>query len=489
MDKKTTRRDFIKKSGVAIAGLSLADLKASSLADMKVPSLAGARSSSMKAPIIDTKNRIIGANEKIRMGFIGVGNRGTQLLHMFMEQPDCEVAALCDVYEPYVLRDYSKVNKRYIKDMERQIPKMGETFPNDVKRFKDYRKMLEDKSIDAVCIATPDHWHALQTIDSIHAGKDVFCEKPLSKTIAEGRAMVRAYEKSNQVVGVCLNRRGAPSFQKLAKEIPAGKIGEVTFGMASYVTNMYPNGIGKFTPETPPHDFDWDMWLGPKPYAPYQYNIAPYKFRWWEEYGNQISNNGVHYLDLLRWLINEEAPIAVSAHGGNYVIDDDRTIPDTMHVVYEFASGKMLTLTLLEASSGSFVPHGFLELRGTHGTLHAGENDYKITPTTRGTFQTWRKLMEPEEYEINKDDVLLIDGSYKGSAFNLIRNFLDCVKSRKEPWATLETAHRSTTLAHLGTIAMKTQQRIEWDAKSERITNSREANKYLSYKYRKPWKL
>ncbi|WP_352421792.1 Gfo/Idh/MocA family oxidoreductase [Proteiniphilum sp.] len=473
MKEKTTRRDFLKKSSMAAAGLSISGMDHKSAA----------------VPIVDTKKRVIGANDKVRVGFIGVGNRGTQLLHLFMEQPDCEVAALCDVYEPYVTRDYSAVNPRYIQDMPRQIPKMEENFPTSVKQFKDYRQLLEDKSIDAVCIATPDHWHALQTIDAINAGKDVFVEKPLSKTIAEGRRMVEVGKSSRQIVTVGLNRRGAPTFQKLAKEIPAGKIGKITFASACHVSNMFPNGIGKLQPETPPKDFDWDMWLGPRAYRSYQYNIAPYMFRWWEDYANQISNNGVHYLDLLRWLLNEEAPIAVSAHGGKYIVDDDRTIPDTMHVTYEFKSGVLVTLSILEASSGSFIPHGFLEFRGTKGTLHTGENDYKITPASAGQFQTWKPMINQENYSLEKDDTLLIDGSYKNSAYSLIRNFLDCVKSREEPWATLEIGHRSTTMAHLGTIAMMTRERLEWDAVNERFTNSDIANRYLSYEYRKPWKL
>ncbi len=468
MKSKTTRRDFIKKSSLAVAGLSLTQ---------------------KGFPLVDINKKIIGANDRVRTGFIGVGNRGTQLLHLFMEQPDCEIAALCDVYQPYLTRDYSKVDPRYIKAMPRQIPKMGEKFPAKVTLYDDYRKLLDDKSIDAVCIATPDHWHALQTIDSIHAGKDVYVEKPLSKTIDEGRKMVNAGKNSKQVVTVGLNRRGAPTFQKLAKEIPAGKIGKVTFASACHVSNMFPDGIGKMSPEMPPKDFDWDMWLGPRAYRPYQYNIAPYMFRWWEDYANQISNNGVHYLDLIRWLLNEEAPIAVSAHGGKFALDDDRTIPDTMHVTYEFASGTMVTLSILEASSESFIPYGFLELRGTKGTLYTGENDYKIVPTKPGQFQKWNKLMDAEEFSLDKNDELLIDGSYKNSASNLIRNFLDCVKSRNEPWATLETGHRSTTLAHLATIAMKTKQRLEWDAEKEVFMNSPEANKYLSYEYRKPWKL
>ncbi len=471
MDNKTTRRDFIKKSSLAVAGLSLAQ---------------------RGFPLIDLNKTIIGANDRINTGFIGVGNRGTQLMHLFMGQPDCEVAGLCDVYQPYTTRNYATVNPRYIKDLGDTgwpIPKMGEKFPKRVTQYTDYRKMLDNKDIDAVCISTPDHWHALQTIDAIKAGKDVFVEKPLSKTIAEGRAMVEVGKNSKQVITVGLNRRGAPTFQKLAKEVPAGKIGKITFAQACHVSNMFPNGIGKMGPETPPSDFDWDMWLGPRAYRPYQYNIAPYRFRWWEDYANQISNNGIHYLDLIRWLIDEEAPTSVSAHGGKFVIDDDRTIPDTMHVTYEFSSGVIVTINILEASSGSFLPSGFLEFRGTKGTLYTGENDYTITPTKAGQFQKWDKLMEPEKYSIREDDTLLIDGSYKGSAFSLIRNFLDCVKSREEPWATLEIGHRSTTLAHLGTIAMQTKQRLEWDGNKERFTNSNEANKLLSYKYRKPWKL
>lgn len=473
MDDKTSRRDFIKKASLAMAAVSVAP----------VNNLTATIKSKPQTP------RVIGPNDKIRMGFIGVGNRGTQLMHMFMENTDCEVAALCDVYEPYITRNYSAVNPRYIDMMPRQIPKMGEKFPNKVKMYTDYRKLLEDKSIDAVCIASPDHWHALQTIDAINAGKDVFVEKPLSKTIVEGRAMVNVGNNSKQIVAVGLNRRGAPTFQKLAKEIPAGKIGKVTFANACHVSNMAPNGIGKMFPEKPPKDFNWDMWLGPRAYRPYQYNIAPYMFRWWEDYANQVSNNGVHYLDLIRWLIDEEAPVAVSAHGGKFAVDDDRTIPDTMHITYEFSSGVIVTLSILEASSGSFIPHGFLELRGTKGTLHTGENDYKITPTKPGQFSTWKSLMEPETVNLNNKDVLLIDGSYKNSAAALIRNFLDCVKSREEPLATLEIGHRSTTMAHLATIAMQTQERLLWDAKEERFTNSEQANNYLSYDYRKPWKL
>jgi predicted dehydrogenase len=464
---KTSRRTFIAQTGLLTAGVSLGVTGISAMEYGRIP----------------------GANNKIRVGFIGIGNRGSQLLQLFMEQPDCEIAALCDIYEPYVLRDRSRVNPRYIKDMPDQIPTMGETFPNQVERYSDYRKLLENKNIDAVCIATPDHWHAIMTIDAIRAGKDVYIEKPLSKTIHEGRAMVNAGKNSKQIVTVGLNRRGAPTFQKLAREIPAGKIGKVTFASASHVGNMFPNGIGKMNPETPPAGFNWDLWLGPRAYRPYQYNIAPYRFRWWDDFCNQISNQGVHYLDLIRWMLNEEAPVAISSLGGKFAVDDDRTIPDTMQVTYEFSSGSIASVNILEASSGSFVPYGFIELRGTKGTLYTNENDYKIVPTSPGQFQSWDKLMDAEEFSLETSDKLLKDNSYKNSTANLIRNFLDCIKSRQTPWSTLEIGHRSTSLAHMASISLATGERLKWDPVKEVFTNSEAANKLLKYEYRAPWKL
>jgi predicted dehydrogenase len=244
-------------------------------------------------------------------------------------------------------------------------------------------------------------------------------------------------------------------------------------------------------PETPPKNFNWDEWLGPRADRPYQYNIAPYRFRWWEDYCNQISNNGVHYLDLIRWMLNEEAPKAVNAMGGKYAVDDDRTIPDTLQASYEFPSGSIATVQVLEASSGSFIPYGFIEMRGTKGTLYTNENDYKITPTNPGQFQSWKKLMEGEEYSLpgSDDDVLLRDNSFRNSTANLIRNFLDCIKSRNTPFSTLEIGHRSTTLAHLATISLITKQRLEWDAAKEVFKNSEAANKLLHYEYRKGYSL
>jgi len=463
--KNKTRREFIAKTGIVTVGVA-----------MGVPTMTAA-----------SYNRIIGANGKIRTGFIGIGNRGSQLLNLFMKQPDLEVAALCDIYEPYLLRDRSKVDPRYLKVMPGQVPKMGEAFANKPTLYNDYRKLLADKNIDAVCIATPDHWHAIQTIDAIKAGKDVYVEKPLTNTLVEGRKMVNAVEASDRIVAVGLNRRGNTVFQKLAKEIPAGKIGKVSVARAARISNMSPNGIGKLKPEQPPKDFNWDMWLGPRAYRPYQYNIAPYMFRWWSDYSSQMGNWGVHYMDAIRWLMGETAPVAITAHGGKFVLDHDADIPDTMQVTFEFASKKIISFSIFEASSGELFPYGELELRGTKGNLYASERGYRIVPATNGQFQSWGKQVEAEEYK--NPNQTLDDGSSADSTSGLIRNFLDCIKTRQKPFCTLEDGHRSTSFAHLANISVAVKQRLEWDSVNERFTNSQKANELLSYEYRKPWKL
>lgn len=364
-----SRRDFIKTSALAVTGLTfgLSSLSATSY------------------------SRITGANDRVRMGFIGVGNRGSQLLNLFMKNQDVEIAALCDVYEPYIHRDLSKVHPRYIAELGERIPKMGEKFSGNPDRYTDFRKLLDKKDIDAVCIATPDHWHATQTIMALHAGKDIYVEKPLTITLQEGRTMINAAAKTKQVVAVGLNRRGSSIYQGLAGKVQ-DKIGKVTVARAYHISNMYPDGIGNCQPENPPKDFNWDMWLGPRPFRPYQYNIAPYRFRWWKDYSSQMGNWGVHYMDVIRWMLGEQAPIAITAHGGKFVLKDDRTIPDTMEVTFEFASGAVAVFGMYEAGGGSVFSDGEVELRGTKGNLYISENGYKLDPGKPGQFQNGKLL-------------------------------------------------------------------------------------------------
>jgi predicted dehydrogenase len=358
---------------------------------------------------------------------------------------------------------------------------MTEKLNDNVARYKDFRRLLDRKDIDAVVIGTPDHWHAVQTIMACQAGKDVYVEKPLSITIHEGRKMVEAAKRYNRIVQVGLHRRSSKTYMQAVTDVQAGKIGKVTVARAYRISNMHPDGIGKYPDTTPPEGLDWDMWLGPRPMRPYKDNLVLYKFRWWQSYSSQMANWGVHYCDAIRWALGEQAPISISAHGGRFAIDDDRTIPDTMEVIFELPKGTLLVFGQYEANGGAALIEGEVELRGTLGNLCCGSEgkSFKIVPSRGGQFQDSSPKIEPSE-------IKSIDGDL---TVQHIRNFLDCVKSRKKTNCDMETGHRSTTFALLANIALATKSRIEWDPKNERIIANKKANNLLHYKYRKPWKL
>ena len=351
--------------------------------------------------------------------------------------------------------------------------------------YGDFRRVLQRKDVDSVVIASPDHWHAIMTFDACAAGKDVYVEKPLSKTVVEGRKMVEAARRYDRVVQVGTHRRSSKLYANVAELIAQDKVGKVTMSKAFRLSNMYPLGIGKEQPTEPPKDLDWEMWLGPRPLRSYQDNITPYKFRWWGLYSSQAANFGVHRLDAIRWLTGELAPASVCAMGGKFAVDDDRTIPDTMQATFEFASGRLAVFGQYEASQNLALPgdrelaRAKIELRGTQGTIYIGDPGYQIIPERGGQFQDGKDRMEAVR-----------EGTPDGNLTDQhTRNFLDCVKSRQRPTADVEIGHRSTTFSHLANISLQTRLRIEWDADAERITNSEEANELLHYEYRKPWKL
>lgn len=428
----------------------------------------------------------VGPNDRIRMGFIGIGNRGTQLLRLFMEQPDVDVVALCDIYDPFLQRDNSRIDPAWLQRVGPRLPNMTEKFAKPPKRYTDYRKLLDDPEIDAVCIATPDHWHAIQSIDAMHAGKDVYCEKPLTITIAEGRRMVQVQKETNRIAAVGLNRRGNPAYLKLAEILHKGGLGDIRAGAAIRVSNMFPDGIGKSAEVAPPAGFDWNAWLGPRAFRPYKYTYAPYFFRWHNDFSSQMGNWGVHYMDAIRWMMQEQAPCAISAHGSK-MIDHDGEISDNMNVTFEFASGRMIDFRILEACGGPEFPFGEIELRGTKGVAYANEQGFRITASKPGQFQTWKKPIEDQEFMVQEKG--LSDGSSSVSTNGLIRDFVACVKSRKAPLCPLEEGHRSTSFAHLANIALKMKQRLEWDAAAERFTNCEAANTLLHYTYREGYTL
>jgi predicted dehydrogenase len=455
---KTTRRGFLRRSTAATAGMAL-----------------GLNALGRRA--------VLGANEKIRVGFIGVGNRGTQLLQGFLAQKDAQIVALCDVYEPYLMRSHADVSKDVIDSIGERVPKMDEGLSDNVARYKDFRRVLDRKDIDAVVIATPDHWHAIQAILACQAGKDVYVEKPLSVTIHEGRKMVEAAAQHNRVVQVGLHRRSSEMYAGLAQDVQAGKIGKITVARAYRVSNMSPVGIGKYPDKAPPKELDWDLWLGPRAMRPYRDNLVLYKFRWWQAYSSQVANWGVHYCDAIRWMLKEEAPISISAHGGRFAIEDDRTIPDTMEVIFELPSGVLLVFGQYEANGILPLPSGEIEFRGTLGNLYTGAEGggYNVVASPGGQFQPSKPRIKSEDEPATKGGPNL--------TVQHIRNFLDCVQTRQRTHCDMETGHRSTTFALLANIALATRSRLDWDPRTERVTNNDEANKLLHYEYRRPWTL
>jgi len=202
-----------------------------------------------------------------------------------------------------------------------------------------------------------------------------------------------------------------------------------------------------------------------------------------------MGNWGVHYMDVIRWMVGETAPSAITAHGGKYAVKDDRDIPDTMEVLFEFDSGMIVKFSIHEANGGGGVHGGEVELNGAKGNLLASQNGYKVAPSRSGQFQDWKELVAPVEEKLEGNTKFGDLDIKENSTARLIRNFLDCVKDRNEPWCPLEEGHRSTSFAHLANIALEVGGRIEWDAINERITNNAKANDLLHYEYRKPWSL
>ena len=384
--------------------------------------------------------------------------------------------AISDVYEPYVDAARKKVG-------------------GEPKTFKDYRKLLEQKDIDAVIIATPDHWHALQFVEACQAGKDVYVEKPASLTISEGRQMANVANDTKRVTQVGLHRRSSKAFREAVERVRNGEIGQVTSAHCYHLTNEYPMGIGNPPDCPPPEGLDWDMWLGPAPKVAYNPNRCLYKFRWFRDYsGGQVTNQGTHYLDALQWALNQNAPQRISAVGGKYAIQDNREIPDTLEVTWEYAGPTIVTFWQHNVNAASGSKRNIdLELRGTKGTLIFAGNGYAILPENNRTLPI--PALSPIDRAGNRTQgaakktvgkAVEVGGTNATSQH--ARNFLDCVKSRKETNCPIETGHRSTTATLLANVAFDVGRPIRWDAEKEQVIDDADANRHLTKTYRAPWK-
>ena len=393
--------------------------------------------------------RVSGANDRIRLGLIGSGGRGREDWGTFLKEPDVEPVAVCDVYENFLNQGISMTGGK-------------------ATGHKDYRQLLDRKDVDAVIVATPDHWHALMAIAACDAGKDVYCEKPLSLTVAEGRRMLDAARLRKRVVQTGSQQRSGAHYIQAVRLIQEGTLGEVHRIHAGFQRNISP-GLKPAVFDAA--KLDWDMWLGPAPKRPFDPFRAIYNFRWfWDYSGGQMTNWGAHHLDIARWILGADAPLEVSGMGGRYGLTDGGETPDVQEVLYRFPKATVLWSTS-EVAEGKTST---LDIYGSKGMMSLTRAGYNVYPET------------PKGSKAPAIEALAMKGEDLNSPH--ARSFLDCMKSRKKPTADIEEGYRSAVLCHLGNISTRLGRSIRWDAAKERIVGDAEANTWLARPYRTPGK-
>ena len=419
--------------------------------------------------------RVLGANDRIQVGFIGYGLIGAQHVYDFKNQSDVDLAALSDVYQPRLEQGLAACGPR-------------------ARGYRDFRKLLDDKDIQAVVISTPDHWHALMTIMACAAGKDVYVEKPLTLFVAEGEWMVKAARRYNRVVQAGTQQRSGAHYRNAVDLLRRGHIGGIHSVRIGFFRNVMP-GFGTPPDSEPPADLDYDLWLGPAPLRRYNKNRSLYHFRWfWDYSGGQMTNLGAHEIDVVHWALEVKGPRAVCSGGGRFALEDNGETPDTQDAVFEYPRFTVVC-SIREASLGLGAGEG-LEFFGTKGSMTLSRSGYEVhadkrvppenqVPEFRGhpaggprrTVETGAALWTEPRVEKASNSLLASHA----------RNFLDCVKSRERPVADVEEGARTTTACLLANISLQVGRKIRWDANKNEIAGDDEAAARLARPYRKPW--
>ncbi|QDU94460.1 Gfo/Idh/MocA family protein [Lignipirellula cremea] len=390
------------------------------------------------------------ANETIVVGVMGVNGRGRSLARGFSQQPNCEVAYIADVDE------------RAIAGGQAAVDGFQKRKPEGV---ADFRKILDDQSVDVLVVAAPNHWHAPATILGCKAGKHVYVEKPCSQTAAEGELAVAAARKHSRVVQMGSQRRSRPSIIEGVERVQNGDIGRCLYARTWYNNRRGAIGVGKEM--APPKWLDYALWQGPAPERVYKDNVIHYNWHWHWHWGNgELGNNGVHALDVARWGMEVDYPTRVTSAGGRYRFEDDQETADTQMVSYEFGD-KMITWEGL-----SWSPFGDQDsmfgicFHGDEGTLLLQDTGYTI-------FDMRNKVVEKKEPS--------------GGDAEHFANFLDCIRTGERPNADIEIAHKSTLLCHLGNIAQRTGRALTTDPENGHIQDDAAAEKLWSREYNPKW--
>jgi predicted dehydrogenase len=426
-----------------------------------------------------TYGRVMGANDRVGIGYIGYGLIGKRHVLDFQAQPDVHSVAVAETHRG-------------------RLDEARATIGGSVKGHGDFRKLLDDHEVDAVVISTPDHWHALMTILACAASKDVYVEKPLTLFVREGRWMADVARRQKRVVQVGTQQRSGHHYQRAKELIQAGHIGKISSVRMSSYRNIMP-GYGSPADREPPPEIDWNLWQGPAPLRKYNPNRCIYHFRWfWDYSGGQITNLGQHSLDIVHWILGPEGPKSISSIGGRFSLLDNGETPDIQDALFEYP-GWTAIWSHREASRGPIHPFG-LEFFGTKGSLAISRRRFIVTPDPRVAPESTvpqfagpppvggpSAVKESQPKQLWTEPITDETGDPQAQFRQHVRNFLDCVKSRQTPLSDLESGHRVVSACHLANISLRQGRMIRWDSSKEEIFGDAEASKMLVRPYRTPW--
>jgi predicted dehydrogenase len=411
--------------------------------------------------------RVKGANDRVAVGFIGLGAMGSGNLGYSMKVPEIQPAALCDIYQPHLERAQAAARK-------------GGYEPKTV---ADFRDVIADKSLDAVCISTPDHWHAYMTVEACKAGKDVYVEKPACVYIDEGPKMVAAARKYKRIVQAGTMQRSGGYFKKASELVHSGILGDVTFCHAFQSGLTKETGYGNPPDDAPvPAGLDWDMWLGPAPKVPFNANRWGVKsatfptFRYfWDYAGGAMTDWGVHLIDPLHQCFDEVMPTAITALGDKFYVKDNVQTPDTMLATFHYPK----FLTTYESRTCNQIP--LFGLNQSAGSM-VGGTEASVLVSRSGCWLIPNKGSKVEAQTFENDPTL------RDMNVPHWKNWIACVKSREKPTSEIETCVRSSAVCQLGNVALRSQSLLDWDENNWTVKQNA-AKPFLQSHYRAPWKL
>ena len=403
-----------------------------------------------------------GANDKVNIAFIGVGRMGSGNIGYAAKVPGFEIVSVCDVFQPN------------LEKAQAQARRLGF---EGAKAIKDFREILADKSVDAVCIAAPDHWHAYMTVEACKAGKDVWVEKPVCVYVEEGQKMVEAARKYKRVVQAGTMQRSGAYFQKAREIVKSGDLGDITFCRTFQSGTAKKVGEGNPPDSAPPAGLDWDLWLGPAPKRPFNNNRFGVGERWstfryfWDYAGGAMTDWGVHLLDIVQFAFDEAMPLSISAQGGKFYVDDNTETPDTMMATYHYPAFIGSYESRTASPTKMYNDTYGTSFHGTKATLMVNRNGYTIFPNASGAEPVEEHRKELAEMNVHHWN-----------------NFLDCLRSRQKPVSDIETCARSSATCILANLAMRHATTLDWDEKAYTVKQPT-IKPYLKAKYRSPWKL